>query len=29
MQTEHDKDRPKDEPPQLKIEIPANRYYFV
>jgi phenylalanyl-tRNA synthetase beta chain len=24
--TEEDEDRPKDEPPQLKIEIPANRY---
>jgi len=23
--TEEDADRPKDEPPQLKIEIPANR----
>ena len=23
--TEDDKDRPKDEAPQLKIEIPANR----
>jgi len=27
--TEYDKDRPKDESPQLKIEIPANRYYFI
>lgn len=24
--TENDPDRPKDQPPQLKIEIPANRY---
>ncbi|CUS12834.1 unnamed protein product, partial [Tuber aestivum] len=26
LETEDDPDRPKDEPPQLKIEIPANRY---
>ena len=27
--TEEDGDRPKDEPPQLKIEIPANRVSYL